>query len=208
MTSVYLNMYWHVRPFKNWALDGTWVKGTVVEYISPDIFFCFSYIFDQSMTMMRVISHWDRKSQSPLLFWLVVWLPFFIFPIQLGIIIPIDFHIFQRGGPTTNQPHFSPIRCCFLLGKKLIDPVLGASRCLCTWTVLKPRGRDSDWGFPNRGMEYQKWMVFVSGNPNLWMMTGGYFYDKTDTSIFRRFCKWGTSTIRNWRMFMQISFGW
>ena len=22
----------------------------------------------------------------------------------LGIIIPIDFHIFQRGGPTTNQP--------------------------------------------------------------------------------------------------------
>ena len=38
----------------------------------------------------------------------VVWLPFFIFP---WIIIPIDFHIFQRGGPTTNQhqywSHFS-----------------------------------------------------------------------------------------------------
>ena len=30
--------------------------------------------------------------------WLVVWLPFFIFPEILGIIIPIDFHIFQRGG--------------------------------------------------------------------------------------------------------------
>ena len=29
--------------------------------------------------------------------------PFFIFPLILGIIIPIDFHIFQRGGPTTNQ---------------------------------------------------------------------------------------------------------
>ena len=29
---------------------------------------------------------------------------FFIFP-YIGIIIPIDFHISQRGGPTTNQKH-------------------------------------------------------------------------------------------------------
>ena len=36
--------------------------------------------------------------------WLVVWLPFFIFPYIGLLIIPIDFHIFQRGGPTTNQP--------------------------------------------------------------------------------------------------------
>ena len=28
---------------------------------------------------------------------------FFLFSHILGIIIPIDFHIFQRGGPTTNQ---------------------------------------------------------------------------------------------------------
>ena len=35
--------------------------------------------------------------------WLVVWLPFFMFPLILGIITSIDFHIFQRGGPTTNQ---------------------------------------------------------------------------------------------------------
>ena len=38
--------------------------------------------------------------------WLVVWLPCFIYPLILGIIIPIDFHIFQRGGPTTNQLWF------------------------------------------------------------------------------------------------------
>ena len=38
--------------------------------------------------------------------WLVVWLPFFIFPYIEFLIIPIDFHIFQRGGPTTNQPLF------------------------------------------------------------------------------------------------------
>ena len=31
------------------------------------------------------------------------WLPFMAFSHILGIIIPIDFHIFQRGGPTTNQ---------------------------------------------------------------------------------------------------------
>jgi len=34
--------------------------------------------------------------------WLVVWNMAFIFPYQLGIIIPTDFHIFQRG-LTTNQ---------------------------------------------------------------------------------------------------------
>ena len=36
-------------------------------------------------------------------FWLVVWLPFSIFPYIGFLTIPIDFHIFQRGGPTTNQ---------------------------------------------------------------------------------------------------------
>ena len=33
---------------------------------------------------------------------MVVWIIFY-FSIQLGIIIPTDFHIFQRGGSTTNQ---------------------------------------------------------------------------------------------------------
>ena len=35
--------------------------------------------------------------------WLVVWNINFIFPYIGNLIIPIDFHIFQRGGPTTNQ---------------------------------------------------------------------------------------------------------
>ena len=35
--------------------------------------------------------------------WLVVWIIFY-FPRNIGfLIIPIDFHIFQRGGPTTNR---------------------------------------------------------------------------------------------------------
>ena len=39
------------------------------------------------------------ESYSSEVFWLVVWLPFFIFPYIGNFIIPIDFHIFQRGGP-------------------------------------------------------------------------------------------------------------
>ena len=35
--------------------------------------------------------------------WLVVWNINFIFPYIGLLIIPIDVHIFQRGGPTTNQ---------------------------------------------------------------------------------------------------------
>ena len=35
--------------------------------------------------------------------WLVIWLPCFIFPYIGNVILPIDFHIFQRAGPTTNQ---------------------------------------------------------------------------------------------------------
>ena len=39
-----------------------------------------------------------------IILWLVLWLPFFIFPYFGNLIIPIDFHIFQRGGyTTTNQ---------------------------------------------------------------------------------------------------------
>ena len=40
--------------------------------------------------------------------WLVVWLPFYIFPYIGLLIILIDFHIFQRGGPTTNQGIWIP----------------------------------------------------------------------------------------------------
>ena len=40
--------------------------------------------------------------------WLVVW-NIFYFPINIGfLIIPTDFHIFQRGGPTTNQIYMVP----------------------------------------------------------------------------------------------------
>ena len=40
--------------------------------------------------------------------WLVVWNIFFS-PYIGNVVIPIDFHIFQRGGSTTNQIHFDRI---------------------------------------------------------------------------------------------------
>ena len=55
--------------------------------------------------------------------WLVVWLPFFIFPYIGNFIIPIDFHIFQRGGPTTNQ---------LVNEHRLLDHALFAESSQCT----------------------------------------------------------------------------
>ena len=52
--------------------------------------------------------------------WLVVWNINFIFAYIGLLIIPTDFHIFQRGGSTTNQ---------FMLVKKMIADWLGWS-CL------------------------------------------------------------------------------
>ena len=51
-------------------------------------------------TNTRVV--WEAK------IWLSGWWfgTFFIFPYVGNLIIPIDFHIFQRGGPTTNQLYY------------------------------------------------------------------------------------------------------
>ena len=53
------------------------------------------------MNSLLRIGGFENLSRYPS--WLVVWLPFFIFPYIGLLIIPIDFHIFQRGGPTANQ---------------------------------------------------------------------------------------------------------
>ena len=49
-----------------------------------------------------------------MMIWSVVW-NIFIFPYIGLLIIPIDFHIFQRGGPTTNQMNINDHEyACFL----------------------------------------------------------------------------------------------
>ena len=66
----------------------------------PQTFFGWDWI--KSRVMKDTIKFSTKKSSSVTI-WLVVW-NIFYFPIYKGnFIIPIDVHIFQRGGPTTNQ---------------------------------------------------------------------------------------------------------
>ena len=73
-------------------------------------------------------------------YWLVVWNMFMTFHI-LGILIPTDFHIFQRGRSTTNQsliPLF-PVNC-------LSDPFMDREGCCkwpCKWQCKWPYGYGS-----------------------------------------------------------------
>jgi len=53
-------------------------------------------------------------------YWLVVWHMFFIFSIIGNVIIPTDFHIFLRGGSTTNQ-------YIYIMGKWLV--LMSAGLC-------------------------------------------------------------------------------
>jgi hypothetical protein len=59
---------------------------------------------------------------NTLIFWLVVWNIWIIFPYIGNVIILTDFHIFQRGRSTTNQIFylfdkvFSPLNGAFPLG--------------------------------------------------------------------------------------------
>ena len=50
--------------------------------------------------LMAIWGYITSSTQMKVLNWLVVWK---IFSIYMGILIPTDFHIFQRGRSTTNQ---------------------------------------------------------------------------------------------------------
>ena len=57
-------------------------------------------------------------------YWLVVWHMFFIFSRIGNVIIPTDFHIFLRGGSTTNQ-------YIYIMGKWLV--LMSAGLCRKCW---------------------------------------------------------------------------
>ena len=65
--------------------------------------------WDSSEETVKVPRQWIERYKLQVYYdytihdWLVVWNINFIFPYLGLLIIPIDFHIFQRGGPTTNQ---------------------------------------------------------------------------------------------------------
>ena len=59
---------------------------------------CISRISGHKLKTLKFFSSWIRNDP----YWLVVW-NIFIFPYIRNVIIPTDFHIFQRGRSTTNQ---------------------------------------------------------------------------------------------------------
>ena len=83
---------------------------------------------------------------------------FFTFPYTvLGIIIPIDFHIFQRGGPTTNQIWCHHLKTCRSnLTSQIPVPsipygtYLALKICLDLESVMIPIGRATIWGIDRR----------------------------------------------------------
>ena len=69
--------------------------GSAAQFLGP----CIGYI-----------TRYQKILKAPAMgYWLVVWNINFIFPYIGNVIIPIDVHIFQRGGPTTNQDIFCGI---------------------------------------------------------------------------------------------------
>ena len=76
-------------------------KLTETAACAPSVLFLESMILASShLTVQNWF--WREKQEPHILIWFVVWNIFYFFHI-LGIIIPTDFHIFQRGRSTTNQ---------------------------------------------------------------------------------------------------------
>ena len=65
----------------------------------PNCGVCVCFSIFVSFSLCLCLTHCDLIATV----WLVVWNINFIFPYIGLLIIPIDVHIFQRGGPTTNQ---------------------------------------------------------------------------------------------------------
>ena len=93
-------------------------------------------------------------------YWLVVGLEheFYDFPYIGNVIIPADFHIFQRGGSTTNQLMF---KGCVLAHPKL------------TWTICGSQHKPTIFA-ENDGTQSQ---VFCIGQENGWVVSTDGFED-------------------------------
>ena len=91
--------------------------------------------------------HWGLSNnwvfpqfQQRIIIWLVAWNMFLFFHI-LGIIIPTDFHIFQRGGSTTNQRFFPHLQTRWNCNRML-------------WHAVAKKGSD-----PTTMISFQRWVV-------------------------------------------------
>ena len=120
--------------------------------------------------------------------WLVVWLPFFL-PINIGfLIIPIDFHIFQRGGPTTNQimstPDEPPPRLFFLGGEY-------------HWSIRLSRIRWLTFEVSSRGVMGSP-LKFHGDRGSLPMIHGNFATDMMEKWMARMICSAQWFIFRCW----------
>ena len=112
--------YTHTHHCYCWWIPSLWLDQGK-EVVAPPVqaaiateaaaYGCLGGTHEQGMALEVYFGQfWARTTQRlwmNSLIWLVVWNINFIFPYIGNVIIPIDCHIFQRGGPTTNQYFFS-----------------------------------------------------------------------------------------------------
>ena len=96
------------REAGDWLWQVFWhdISRLMLAYANLHTISCFSSRLDTNSRAKRVASG-PFPSQTAIIVILVGGLEHF-FPYIGNVIIPIDFHIFQRGGPTTNQYRVYP----------------------------------------------------------------------------------------------------
>ena len=86
--------------------SGVWgFHHPVLMWISDENRWCFRWFHQKKENVDSQDDNFSNSSEIEDKNWLVVWLPFFIFPLILGCFHHPNWrsHIFQRGGATTNQ---------------------------------------------------------------------------------------------------------
>ena len=130
------------------TIDKQIQRSTTCEIIRPVTFHTFPFQIPLAKTI-----RWER------IIWLVVWLPFFIFPEILGIIIQLTF-IFFRRVQTTNQKiiHFTSI----------IDPSTSAP--FDSGIFQHARWSDPDTQKKTSWIHREEWYLMIFAMVNRWMI--------------------------------------
>ena len=132
----------------------------------------------------------DGRNPAPVGRWfipycLVVWLPFFIFPYIGNVIIPIDFHIFQRVAQPPTSIWLSNLQCFIVpnSSQRVISSIHGppdGGFPRVSWVILGSpshhsfRTMDFPWNFYQPAI---KGYLHDCGNHHDWMMDGWWMDD-------------------------------